>query len=333
MIEKKLFGIYRGREVYLYTLSNEKLRVGIIDLGAAIQFLEVSAPQGRRDVCLGFGGVEEYLQSGVYCGASIGRVANRIGGAAFNLNGKSYMLTANEGKNHLHGGAEGFDRHIFSVQEEGEGLTFSRYSRSGEEGYPGNLYFRAAFSLEGSALNINYTAKSDGDTLWAPTCHAYFNLNGGGDTCGTMLKINADKYTPIDAELIPTGAIEDVSGTPFDFTSPKAIGKDIGAKCEQLSPAGGYDHNFVLNGEHAATAVGSESGIRLDVYTDMPGLQFYSGNFIRGNGKHGRLSPREGFCLEPQFFPNAINTEGFTPPILQKNTEKNLYISYRFSCV
>ena len=332
MITKTLFGIYRGREVYLYTLSDEKLKVGIIDLGAAIQFIKVATPNGERDVCLGFDRVDEYLQSGMYCGAAIGRVANRIAGAEFRLNGELFRLTPNEGKNHLHGGANGFDKHIFAVHEEGEEIVFSRYSRDGEEGYPGNLFFRAAFSLDGGALDIRYTAKCDCDTLWAPTCHAYFNLNGG-DIGGTLLKINADKYTPIDGELIPVGTLESVSGTPFDFTTPKEIGKDIGVRCGQLSLAGGYDHNFALNGSHAATAVCKDSGVQLDVYTDMPGLQFYSGNFIRGTGKNGRLSPRDGFCLEPQYFPNAINTEGFESPVLQKNTERQQYIRYVFSCV
>lgn len=333
MITKTFFGTYDNRTVSLYTISNDKLSVGIINLGAAIQFIKYKTPEGERDLCLGFDKVDEYLQSGIFCGATIGRVANRIADAGFYLNGNYIKLTKNEGKNHLHGGEAGFDKKMFVATAEGDRLTFRRYSIDGEEGYPGDMSFRAEFSLEGSSLRIEYVAKSNKDTLWSPTCHAYFNLNGGGDIGDTLLRINADKYTPIDGELIPEGTLSDVAGTPFDFTELKAIGKDIGAKCEQLALAGGYDHNFVLKGEHAATAVCRESGISLDVYTDMPGLQFYSGNYIRGRGKNGKLAPREGFCLEPQYFPNAINTAAFESPILQKNTEKKLYIRYEFGVI
>lgn len=330
MIEKILFDTYKDRNVWLYKLSNDKLKVGITDFGGAIQYIKVNTPDGEKDVCLGFASVAEYLASGTYCGATIGRVANRIGGAEFTLNGKNFKLSVNDGNNTLHGGANGFDKLFFDVELRGDVLVFSLDSPDNDMGFPGNLNFKTEFELIGETLQIKYIAKSDKDTLWIPTCHAYFNL-GDENIYNTSLRIYADKYTPIDGGLIPTGDICSVKGTPFDFSDFKPIGRDIKEDCEQLKLAGGYDHNFVLKDRHAATARSEKRGITMDVYTDMPGLQFYSGNMIKGNGSKGKLSPRDGFCLEPQFFPNSVNIKSFDSPVLKAGETKVHYIHYVFS--
>lgn len=329
MITKTLFDSYRGRNVYLYELANEKIKVGLIDFGAAIQYIKLNAPQGERDVCLGFDNVKDYIESGIFCGATIGRVANRIEGGAFTLGGREYKLPLNDGKNHLHGGAEGFDKRFYEVETGENSLTLSLISEDGDMGYGGELKLKVKFEITESSLRITYSAVSDRDTVWAPTCHAYFNF--GEDIRETMLRINAKYYTPVNAGLVPTGEILPVKDTPFDFTSLKAIGRDIDAADEQLKFAGGYDHNFVLDGSLAAEVHSADGDTGLEVYTDMPGLQFYSGNFIKGNGKNGKLFPRDGFCLEPQFFPNAVNTENFKKPRLAAKTEISHYICYKFS--
>ena len=332
MIEKKLFDNYNGKDVILYELSNEKLKVGITDFGGAIQYINVNTKNGEKDVCLGFDNVKDYLESGMYCGATIGRVANRIKGAKFKLEGQTYNLTVNDGKNHLHGGVAGFDKQFFSAEINGNILKLSRLSCDGEEGYPGDLNFCAEFELIDNALEIRYSAYVSGSksTVWCPTCHVYFNLDNKQSICHNLLQINAGKFMPIDKELIPTGEVMSVDRTPFDFSDLKTIGRDINADDEQLKLAGGYDHNFILDGQHAATAVGVESGIKLEVYTDMPGLQFYSGNMIKGNGRAGKLVPRQGFCLEPQYFPNAVNVPWFETPILKAGEVKTHYIRYEF---
>lgn len=330
MIRKILFDKYNNREVWLYELSNDKLKVGITDFGGAIQYLKVSTPSGEKEVCLGFNSIKEYLASGTYCGATIGRVANRIGGAKFSLNGKEHNLSVNDGNNTLHGGKDGFDKLFFDAEMRGDFLTLSLESADGDMGFPGNLKFKAEFSLNGGALEIKYIAQSDKDTIWIPTCHAYFNL-GSGKIYDTSLKIYSDKYTPIDSGLIPTGEVANVIGTPFDFTVFKPIGRDINAENEQLKLAGGYDHNFILKGRHAATAMSGKNGIIMDVYTDMPAIQFYSGNMIKGNGSGGELTPRDGFCLEPQFCPNSVNIAAFESPVLEAGETKVHYIHYVFS--
>ena len=330
MIEKKLFDTYQDREVYIYELANDKLKVGITDFGGAIQYLKVKTPKGYTDVCLGFDNVKDYLESGIYCGATIGRVANRIAKAKFSLNGKEYLLSANDNGNSLHGGELGFDKRFFNSAIIDDKLELSLLSPDGDMGYPGNLKLKVEFKMLDSGLEIKYTAESNEDTLWNPTCHTYFNLNGSGKIYDDILNINSSKYMPVDCNLIPTNEVSTVENTPFDFTKFKLIGKDIFSDNMQLKLAGGYDHNFVLNSEHAATAIG-KSGIRLDVYTDMPGLQFYSGSFVKGNGKNGELFPHDGFCLEPQYFPNAVNVSKFKTPLLKAGKIKRHYIRYLFS--
>ncbi|MCD8287103.1 MAG: galactose mutarotase [Clostridia bacterium] len=317
--------------MHLYTLSNDFLSVGIIDFGAAVQYLKIRTSEGEKDICLGFKSVKEYVSCGMYCGATVGRVANRIRGAQFTMNSTTYHLSKNQGQNHHHGGFEGFDRKFYSVSATEDGiLTMSLISPDGDEGYPGELHMSVQFSLEDGRLNILYIAISTKDTLWAPTSHIYFCLDGEkGGVLDTTLTIYADSFTPCDADSIPTGEIRAVQGTPLDFTAPKRIGLDISKPCEQLEYGKGYDHNFVLNGSHAATATG-KGGISLDIYTDMPGLQFYTGNYINAEGKYGHIGFRSGFALEPQFFPDAANVPAFQTPLLPANTPATHYISYEF---
>lgn len=329
MITKSYFDTYDGRQSYIYELANDKLKVGITDFGGAIQYLKLITPSGEKDVCLGFDDIAEYVASGIFCGATIGRVANRISGAQFYLNGRQYTLSANDGGNCLHGGAEGFDKKFFRASICGEVLELSLLSPDGDMGFPGNLSTSVRFALKDSSLEIKYSAQSDADTLWAPTCHAYFNL--GGNAMDNILKIYGGKYTPVGDGLISAGNVLSVIGTPFNFTMPKAIGRDINKKSEQLKIAGGYDHNYILMDSHAATVYSPASGIKLDVYTDMPALQFYSGNFIKGKGKNGTLKKRDGFCLEPQYVPNAVNIPWFLTPLLKAGEQKSHYITYSFS--
>lgn len=330
MIEKRYFDSYGGQEVSIYILRRDGLEVGVTDFGAAVQYIKLIAPSGEKNICLGYPTIAERLASGTYCGATVGRVANRIADARFSLDGREYFLEANDGKNCNHGGKNGFDRRLFGADICGESLRMELFSPDGDQGFPANLRFCVEFALEDGGLTVSYTAQSDGATLWAPTCHTYFNLSGGGSSTDALLKINASAYTPVNASLIPEGDMVPVKNTPFDFTDFKPIGRDLDAEDKQLAYAGGYDHNFVLQGAHAACAVHEGSGIKLDVYTDMPGLQLYSGNFIRGTGVNGRLNPRDGFCLEPQFFPDAVNSADFAKPVLRGGTKASHFIRYKF---
>lgn len=326
---KIIYDATQGKNVYAYTIKSGGLEADICEVGARINAIRVNGV----DVVFGFKSVSDYVKSDCYAGATIGRVANRIAKGGFELNGKRYALNVNNGENHLHGGNEGFDKKKFTVTHESDdSVTMEYLSADGEENYPGNLKFTVTFKIENSALIIEYGAVSDADTLWCPTNHAYFNLDGeqNGDCRGNMLKINADYYTPVDGGLIPTGEKRGVKGTPFDFTRLKAIGKHIGDK--SLAASLGYDHNYVLNGEHAAHAEGKATGIKMDVYTDMPCLQFYSGGQLKGiAGKSGFYNKFGGFCLEPQFCPDAINNPAFEQPVLKKGEEKRHFIRFAFA--
>lgn len=326
---KKLYDKINGKEIYLYALKNGNVEAEICEMGARINSLKVNG----TDIAFGFNSVEDYLKSGCYAGATIGRVANRIAKGRFTLNGKEYSLAQNDGENHLHGGNEGFDKKYFTVTEYSDNCVTMRYvSPDGEENYSGNLTFTVRFCIENNFLRIDYAAASDKDTLWCPTNHSYFNLDGeaSGDCRGNLLTINAEYYTPVDGGLIPTGEKRSVKNTPFDFTKPKKIGADLDK--DELKISLGYDHNFVLNGNHVARAESMVSGIKMDVYTDMPCLQFYSGGQLDGViGKNGKYFQYAGFCLEPQFCPDAINMQDFEKPYLKKGETKTHYIEFKFS--
>lgn len=325
---KKFYDKIDGNDVYLYTIKNGNIEVDICEVGARINALRINGV----DIVLGFNSVEDYEKSGCYAGATIGRVANRIARGKFTLNDKEYQLNTNDGENHLHGGNIGFDKKRFTVTKETENSVTMEYkSFDGEENYPGNLQFKVKFTVENNALLIEYSAVSDKDTLWCPTNHAYFNLDGEGkgDCLNNLLRINADCYTPVDGGLIPTGEKRAVKGTSFDFTVLKRIDEGIGS--EELKVTLGYDHNYILNSDYAAHAESTVTGIKMDIYTDMPCLQFYSGGQLNGvKGKSGIYNQYAGFCLEPQYCPNAINMQGFDKPILRKGEVKKHYIKLVF---
>ena len=316
MITKELFDTVNGQNVYKYTIT-DGITAEIIDKGATLVALKVKNKDGGvTDVALG---AKNASGIGGYIGATVGRCANRIGGGSFTLGGKKYELYKNDGENTLHGGQEGFDKKLFSAKTFGNSLMLSYVSADGEENFPATLYFTMKYTVKGEALIIEYYAESHGDTVFAPTNHSYFNLSGeaDGDICDNVLTIRADKFLPVDKNLIPTGEERSVFGTPFDFTSPKAIGRDLNADDEQLKIAGGYDHNFCITDKHCATAFSEKTGVVMDLYTDMSGVQFYSGNFLGGEEGKSVYKKRSGFCLETQFYPNAVNMPEWKSPVLK----------------
>lgn len=327
-MRKKLYDKINGRDVYLYTIKNGNISVEICDFGARINSIKVS----DIDIALGFNSYNDYLKSGTYAGATIGRVANRIAGGRFILNGRPYYLNRNDGANHLHGGNIGFDKKLFTVAKQtASSVTMQYESLAGEENYPGTLKLTVKYTVRDNSLLIEFKAISDKDTIWNPTNHTYFNLDGenSSDCKNNLLSINAEYYTPADNGLIPVGEKRAVEKTPFDFNSLKRIGTDFDK--EELKETNGYDHNFILNGEHAAHVESSKTGIKMDVYTDLPCMQLYTGGAIKPcDGKTRIYDKWAGFCLEPQFCPNAINMNGFENPILKAGENKSYYITYKF---
>jgi aldose 1-epimerase len=337
----------QGVQIWRYTLHNRHgMQAQIVTYGGIVTSLRVPDRSGHFDeVVLGYDDLASYLKASPYFGALIGRYGNRIARATFTLDGTVYHLVANDGPNSLHGGRVGFDKVVWTVDRatitlRGPQLVLSYVSRNGEEGYPGTLRVTAMYTLtEDNALRLDYTATTDKDTVVNLTQHSYFNLRGWGDVLGHVVQINADRFTPTDATLIPTGELKPVEGTPFDFRKPTAIGARIGNQDEQLRFGKGYDHNWVLNtprGELAldATVYEPESGRVLKVLSTQPGLQFYTGNFLDGSivGKGGqRYGFRAGFCLEPQHFPDSPNEPAFPSTVLKPGQLYRNTIIYRFT--
>ena len=324
-----------GRSVTAATLTNKAgASMTVLDYGATVQSLCIPGRDGSPvDVVLGYDTVEEYVQHTEFLGATIGRVGNRIGKAEFSLNGTTYRLFKNDGENHLHGGKEGFDRKLWRMAAQGESLLCWRTSPDGEEGYPGNLQVRVCFTLtDENRLCIVYDADTDADTLVNLTNHSYFNLNGHGSVLDHSLQIFAERFTENDAGCLPTGKLLWVEGTPFDFRQEKTIGADIGADEEQLILAGGYDHNYVLCGKKAAVLYGPETGIEMTVETDLPGMQFYTGNFLPecSGKKGGAIQKRYAACFETQLYPNAMNCWGFPSPVLRAGAHLHSETDYAF---
>jgi aldose 1-epimerase len=309
--------------------------LSVTDYGATITSLCVPDKNGRLvDVVLGYDTEEEYRSNGDYLGATIGRVGNRIGGAAFSLNGVEYRLAKNDGENQLHGGMEGFDKKRWSLKKEGNSILCERVSPDGEENYPGNLSVSVRFTLtEDMRLVITYDADTDRDTLVNLTNHSYFNLNGGGTVLRHRLWLNAERITANGPGCLPTGELLPVEGTPFDFRTEKEIGAEIDADDEQLKLVGGYDVNYVLSGKKAAVLYSGETGIEMTVETDLPGVQLYTANcLLEVPGKNGSvMRPREGVCLETQLFPNAMNCYGFPSPVLRAGKHLHSETVYAFS--
>lgn len=335
-ITKKLFGKTNGEDVYAYTVGDSDLEAVFLTFGATVQSLKYKGV----DVALGYDDLSGYLENDGYLGAVVGRCGNRIAKGVFSLNGKKYHLFVNNGPNHLHGGKIGFSHKIWTAEELSDGVRFSLVSPDGDENYPGTVKVSVCYRLKNGGVDVEYTAVSDADTVCNLTNHTYFNLNGqgSGDVLSHELYLNASAITPVDETLIPDGTVMDVSGTPFDFRTSKPIGKDINAKNLQLSYGPGYDHNFVLDKPLfsyglAAEAKGDETSITLKVFTDRPGVQFYSGNFLtKRRGKGGSTYDlRNGFCLETQCYPDSVNHPNFPSVILKKGEVYKARTRWEFS--
>ncbi|MFA5449127.1 MAG: aldose epimerase family protein [Clostridia bacterium] len=319
-----------------FRLENESgVSVEIITYGARIHKLIVPDKNGLPvDVVAGFNNFDDYREKNPYLNAVIGRVANRIGNASFELGGKRYNLYKNNGENHLHGGQFGFDKKLWQATVvDDKALRLSYVSVAEEEGYPANLKVEVIYSLDNGTLNIDYFATSDGETLCSLTNHAYFNLSGEFDTIHDHeVYINADTLTDIDRGLIPTGKLVPISGTPYDFSSPKAIGKDIDADDKYLNIAKGYDFNYVLRGgAPAAEVYCKKTGITMAVVTDRPCMQFYTGNFLSGLAGKKMYGYQSAFCMETQGFPNACNIKEFAPITLKAGEVYRTRTAYVFS--
>ncbi len=334
IIQKDFFGTTKnGQQIDRYTLTNAKgVRVQVITYGGIITSFEVPDKEGNfNDVVLGYDKLSDYEENNPYFGALIGRFGNRIANGKFTLEGKDYTLAQNDGKNHLHGGVNGFDKVVWSADGDivnGEAMLKLMYiSKDMEEGYPGYLTVEVTYTLtQENALKVDYQARTDKTTIVNLTQHSYFNLADSEDILSHELMIAADAYLPVDETLIPTGEIAPVSGTPFDFTSPKAIEKDINVEDTQLERGLGYDHCWVLNNQDEGmriVAVLSEatSGRVLTISSDQPAIQFYSGNFL--DGTHPKKNSdsfyghRSGLCLETQHYPDSPNQESFPSVILK----------------
>jgi aldose 1-epimerase len=336
-----------GKSVDLFTLTNAAgIEVRAMTYGATILSLRVPDRQGRLDdIVLGYPTLAGYLEKSPYFGAIVGRYGNRIAKGRFRLDGKSHQLTTNDGPNHLHGGAKGFDKVVWtadtSQRDSSATLIMSYTSPAGEEGYPGTLQARVTYTLtDRNELRVDYFATTDAPTPVNLTQHSYFNLagQGAGDILGHTLLIAADRYTPVDSTLIPTGEIAPVAGTPFDFRTATAIGARIEQNDVQLKRGRGYDHNWVLNRTDpglvlAARLTEPATGRTLEVLTTEPGIQFYSGNFLDGTiaGKDGRVyRHRYGLCLETQHFPDSPNHPNFPSTILRPGQEYRSTTVFRF---
>ncbi len=347
-ISSESFGFTEdSTEVKKFTLTNKNgLNMEVITYGAIITSLETPDKDGKLDdIVLGYDNLQGYINNNPYFGAIVGRYGNRIAEAKFSIDDSVYTLAANDGKNHLHGGIKGFDKVVWEASEinddNGVGLKLTYTSVDGEEGYPGNLDVSVFYTLNNDdELEVQYHAKTDKKTVVNLTQHTYFNLTGmKEDILNHEVMINASRITPVDSTLIPTGEFMPVENTPFDFTTAKAVGKDINADHEQIKLGNGYDHNWVLNESedkmtHAATLSETKSGRIVEVYTTEPGIQFYTGNFLNGRitGKDSVVyNHRYGLCLETQHYPDSPNQPDFPSTILNPNEEYLTVTKFKFT--
>jgi aldose 1-epimerase len=336
-----------GRDVHQYTLENRSgVTAQIINYGATVTSLKVPDRNGKmEDVVLGYDSLQGYIDGTTYFGAIVGRYGNRIGKGRFQLDGKDYQLTVNDGENHLHGGKTGFNKVLWDAKagDSAEASLRLQYvSRDGEEGYPGTVTLKVTYTLtDKNELRIDYEGTTDKPTILNPTQHSYFNLSGSFDNTilAHLLMIESDGITPVDKGLIPTGQIENVANTPMDFRFPMAIGAHINDQNEQLAFGKGYDHNWVLKGSAGSVRKVAElyeagSGRIMSIFTDQPGLQFYSGNFLDGSakGKNGvAYKQRSGLCLETQAFPDSPNKPQFPSVTLRPGQRYHQTTVYQFS--
>ncbi|MBC7757758.1 MAG: galactose mutarotase [Phormidesmis sp. FL-bin-119] len=338
--------IVYGKKVGAYEIGNGQMTAHFTNYGARIVGLWIADQDGAlTDVVVGFKNIDRYLTTTeAYFGATIGRYGNRISKGKFTLDGVEYQISINNGPNALHGGKKGFQDVVWDVEQpDSKTLIFSYLSKDGEEGFPGNLRTKVIYSItDKNELRMEYEATTDKKTVINLTNHAFFNLNGegSGDVLNHSVQIFADKFNPVDNTLIPTGQLQDVLNTPFDFINTKLIGESINDDNEQLKFGKGYDHNFILNGveqngmRHAATVKGDKSGIKMDIFTQEPGMQFYSGNFMKGNNtfKGGSTDDfRTAFAMETQHFPDSPNQPSFPNTALSPGERYHTISIYKFS--
>jgi aldose 1-epimerase len=334
-----------GQHVQIYKLTNKNgVEAEISNFGGVVQALKVPDKSGKfADVVLGYDKLDGYVTDKSSFGALIGRYGNRIAKGKFTLDGHTYTLATNDGPNHLHGGLKGFNKKVWSAKQSGNSLVLNYLSKDGEEGYPGNLNVTVTYTLtDDNELKIQYDATTDKPTVLNLTNHSYFNLSGqdAGEILEHELTLHADKFTPVDQTLIPTGELRDVKGTPFDFTKSTAIGARINGTDEQLKFGRGYDHNFVLNGgitktpRLAAEVYDSKSGRVMQVLTTEPGVQLYTGNFLDGtvHGKGGHVyNYRNALCLETQHYPDSPNHSNFPTTELKPGQKYHTITIFKFS--
>ena len=332
----------KKEEAVLYTLTNENgMSASITNYGAALVKLNVPDKEGKlRDVVLGYDDVTGYEKGGGSFGAPVGRNANRIGGAVITIQDKTYELEKNENGNNLHSGTNYYNKRIWNVGEKTDSkIEFVLHSPDGDQGYPGTLDMHVTYELtEDNELRLIYDAVPDQDTIINMTNHSYFNLDGhdSGNVLKELVTLDADYFTRADAQSIPTGELVDVTGTPMDFRMPRALGEAIDADYEAVRLGKGYDHNWVLknNGkfDKVAQAVSEKSGIVMEVWTDLPGMQMYTANFLDNeHGKNGAVyGIRDAVCFETQYFPDAVHHENFASPICKKGMPYHTVTSYKF---
>ena len=338
-VEMRHFGrLPDGSPLELYTLRSAQLEVGISTFGGRIVDLKMLSPDiPGTSVVLGFDSLSPYLVDQAYMGAMIGRYANRIANGQFNLGGKTYHVSKNERRHSLHGGVRGFDQRVWTAQVGTDGLTLTYTSGDGEEGYPGELCVVVHYSVVNNELQLGYEATATSQTPVNLTNHVYFNLCGyqPAPIIGHVVTLHADQFTPVDASLIPTGELRDVTGTPFDFRQPRVIGERIDTADPQLIIAQGYDHNWVLRGDGTSLQAAAEvyepkSGRTLEVLTTEPGIQFYTGNQLSGGPPGEGFERRCGLCLETQHFPDSPNHANFPATVLGAGQVYRSQTAYRF---
>jgi aldose 1-epimerase len=334
-----------GTEVDIYTLKSGAIEARVITYGGIVQSIKVPDKNGKiADVVLGFDSLDGYTggpkHNPAFFGAIIGRYANRIGGGQFTLDGKTYHTPLNDGPNTLHSGPKGFDKAVWKAKEIAHGVELTHVSPDGDSGFPGTLTAVVRYTLVGKDLKIDYSATTDKDTVLNLTNHSYFNLagQGNGDILQNQVKINASRYTPVNDNLIPTGELAPIEGTPLDFRKPAVVGARINDDNDQLKKGHGYDHNWVLDSggkfAEAAEVYEPSSGRVLQVLTDQPGVQFYTGNFLDGTitGKGGKAyQRREALCLETQHFPDSPNHPKFPTTELNPGQKYHTVTVFRFS--
>jgi aldose 1-epimerase len=335
-----------GTAVDIYTLKSGAIEARIITYGGIVQSLKVPDKSGKSaDVVLGFDSIDGYTSgpkpNPAFFGALIGRYGNRIANGEFKLDAKAYHVPQNDGTNALHGGTKGFDKYVWKAKEIPHGVELTHVSPDGDMGFPGTLTAVVRYTVVGKELKIEYSATTDKDTVLNLTNHSYFNLagQGNGDILNDQLKLNASRYTPVDDKLIPTGELASVEGTPFDFRKPTAVGARINDDNDQLKKGGGYDHNWVLDSAGGKMAEAAEvyeptSGRVMQVLTDQPGVQFYTGNFLDGSltGKDGKkYQKRAALCVETQHFPDSPNHPKFPSSELKAGGHFHSVTIFRFS--